>query len=55
MQAATGDQMLPTVQKALELRGGYRLDFAAKLAECEPMDARQDAAIAPFHCVWLKR
>jgi hypothetical protein len=47
--------MLPTVQKALELRRRHWLDFAAQLAECEPVDARQDAAIAPFHRVWLKR
>ena len=40
--------MLPAAQEALKLRGGHRLDLAAKLAEREPMDARQNSAIAPF-------
>src|SRR6266849_4976779 len=40
--------MLPTRQPAHELRRSYRLDLLAKLAESEAMNARQEAAFAPF-------
>src|SRR5579875_335959 len=40
--------VLPAQQPADELRRGHRLDLLAHSPEGEPMDARQQSAIAPF-------
>ena len=48
VQSAARNQVLPAKQKALELCGGDRLDFAAKLAQRQAMNPRQDATVAPF-------
>ena len=47
VQPAARKHMLPLIQKALELRR-YGLDFATELSERQPMNARQNATIAPF-------
>src|ERR1700686_864962 len=40
--------MLPTEKPVHELRRSYRLDLLAQLSERKAMDARQQAALAPF-------
>ena len=45
---AWGD-VLPAQQPAHELSGSDRLNFLAQRAEREPMNARQQPAIAPFN------
>ena len=42
-------QVLPAVQEREEFRRGDRLDFAAQPADGEAVNARQQAAVAPFH------
>jgi hypothetical protein len=46
---AWGD-VLPSQQPAHELSGSDRLNLLAQRAERKPMNARQQAAIAPFNC-----
>ncbi len=41
-------EMLPAIQEGVEFGRGDRLDFAAQAADGEPVDARQQAAVAPF-------
>ena len=48
MQLGAGREVLPAAQESLELRGGDRLDFPAQPAQRQPMNARQNAAVAPF-------
>ena len=43
-----GRDVLPAQKPRYELRGVDRLDFAAKLAEREAVDARENAALAEF-------
>ena len=48
VQLAARREVLPAVQKREEFRGGDRLDFAAQPADGQPVDARQQPAMAPF-------
>src|SRR5712691_7288655 len=41
-------QVLPAEEPAHELRGSYRGDLLAQLAERQAMDAGEEAALAPF-------
>ena len=47
--------MLPTIQESLKLGRRNRFNFPAKLAEREPVDARQNSPVAPFHFAFRER
>jgi hypothetical protein len=40
--------VLPAAEKGIEAGGGHGLDFAAKTADGEAVNAGQEAAMAPF-------
>ena len=48
MQLRVGCDVLPTEQEAHEVGRRNRLDLAAQAPEGEMMDAREEAALAPF-------
>ena len=48
VQLRAGREVLPAIQESVELGGGDGLDLAAQAADGEAVDARQQAAVAPF-------
>jgi hypothetical protein len=45
-----GFDPLPGEQEPHEVRGACWLDLGAQPVECVPVDAREQAAVAPFEC-----
>ena len=50
-----GGKMLPIKQKLHELGGGDRFDLLAHAPESQPVDTREERALAPFYCAWRPR
>ena len=48
VQLRAGREVLPSIQERVELGGRDRLDLAAQAADGEAVDAREQAAVAPF-------